>query len=174
MIEATVGDLLDGTLWSIERDHIGEMPSDLSGVSVIDGWQARQPKVYVVRDGDVVFYVGQSDGPVERLEAHVGRGAWGWTGTSSLGRTIEDNLPGARDWTIELWTVQECKEALADETTKLWRWDKDSAEQAMLHSRHPCLNVTHNENGQRLPDCYRGKNLAVDLSVTVSDFVPFE
>ena len=154
MIEATVGNLLDGTLWDIRCDHIGEMPDDLSDDSVVDDWQARQPKVYVVRDGDVVFYVGQSDGPVERLEAHAGQGTWGFTGPSSLGRTIKDNLPSARAWTIELWTVQECKEALADESTRTWRWDKDLAEVKMIQRRRPYLNAIYNQGGYSLPERY--------------------
>ena len=166
MIEATVGDLLDGTLWDIRRDHIGEMP-DLADTFAVDDWQARHPKVYVVRDGDVVFYVGQSDDPVDRLLAHAGLGAWGHlTGTSSLGRTIEDNLPSARGWTIELWTVQECKEALVDETTESQRWDKDLAEEEMILRQRPYLNAIHNRGGYSLPERYR-KNTGVGAARAV-------
>ena len=91
-----------------------------------------------------------------------------------LGLTIAENLPQSRAWTIELWTVQECKDALANTITVSWRWSKDNAEQAMIKATNPCLNVTYNVDGRRLPDRYRRGSLAVDLSVTVSDFVPFE
>lgn len=139
MIIATVGDLLDYTLWDIAQKHA----------------QSHWPDIYVVRDNDVVFYVGQSDNPMERLLGHVGLGSWGWSGYSDLGRTIDDNLPEARSWTIELWTVQECKDALADETTSCCRWDKDDAEQAMIRDRRPYLNHAYNETRRQLPDRYR-------------------
>jgi len=88
MIHTTIGALLDGTLADLDTtDH----------------------HLYVVRDGDVVFYVGKSQDVIDRLRSHVGKGTWGhMSGRSSLGRLIEDNLPGARHWQIELLTPSEC------------------------------------------------------------------
>jgi len=61
---------------------------------VLDGHiDAPDHRLYVVRDGATVFYVGQSARPIERIQAHLGLGFFGLAGPSTLGRWIEANLP---------------------------------------------------------------------------------
>jgi hypothetical protein len=50
--------------------------------------------VYVIRDGDLVFYVGQSDDVVNRLYDHLGDGPYS-ADPSSIGRLIIDNVPAS-------------------------------------------------------------------------------
>ena len=88
MIQTTIGDLLDNALDNLDTtDH----------------------HLYVVRDGDVVFYVGRSRDVEDRLLSHMGKGWWGWSqGKSSLGQLIEDNHPESLNWQIELLTPGDC------------------------------------------------------------------
>jgi len=153
MITATVGDLLDNKL--DEVDTTGH-------------------RLYVVRDGAVVFYVGQSQDVRARLNEHIGRqgGRCAPTWPSLLGQAILDNLPEARDWTIKLWTIADCQEELDSDVPSPWPWTKDVAEQHMILARRPCFNVTYNANPKALPERYYDPRTP-DLEVTASDFIPF-
>ncbi len=129
MMTVTVGDLLDGKFFDIVTGEIAG--KDFSTwVDEFNRRRQRQPEIYVVRDGDVVFYVGQSRQVETRLEAHVGRGEFGYSGPSQLGHAILVNLPEARAWTIELWTVEECGETTVDQ-----------AEQSLIDKYTPHFNI---------------------------------
>ena len=75
MTRATVGQLLDGEL---DRDR-----------------ETDNLIIYAVREGALVFYVGESADVIARLWSHVGQGSFGWASDSELGRLIRDNLPVA-------------------------------------------------------------------------------
>lgn len=87
MIKTTMGELLD---------------TELAGVDT-EGHH-----IYMVRDGDTIFYVGKSRCPVSRLLGHCGRGDWTFDGVSQLGRLIRCNWPVSRFWQVELLTVSDC------------------------------------------------------------------
>lgn len=142
MIKATVDDLLDGTLDEMGMESLGH-------------------NIYIVRDGDTVFYVGQSGDPIDRLLTHLGRGTRSWcAGPSSLGQLIVSNLPESGGWQIELMILGDCEPYI----NTVWPWMKrfsirgddweGLAEKAMIRTLHPCLNTTHNENPIPLPKHY--------------------
>lgn len=98
--------------------------------------------IYVVRDGDTVFYVGQSASIIQRLWGHMGNeihGGWASFGhrASDLGRLIRANLPQSRDWIIDLLTLKECKDYTVFNVPAL---TVDMAEVALINILHPCLN----------------------------------
>ena len=167
MIGTTIGAILDG-------EYVGLDPSH---------------RLYVVRDGATVFYVGQSKrGAVNRVLEHLGRGQF--PHLDLLGLVVKANLPGALNWVVE-FAKPRYKTVVAPIDDKAWATlspvvrfsgtregfefysdlDTDRTEKELIQELKPCLNVTHNKDRQPLPDCYHG--IGVDLSVTVSDFVPF-
>jgi hypothetical protein len=130
MIKATIGNLLDGQLDGHE-DTLGCV-------------------IYVVRDGDLVLYVGKAAGVIGRLWSHLGESTWGWTGISRLGRLIQANLPAARYWQIELMTGEDCLLALKEYTDYEYLVDPDGTgyllldctllgDGTRLEHRHPML-----------------------------------
>jgi hypothetical protein len=63
--------------------------------------------IYVVRDGDEIFYVGRSeDDCFTRLRTHLGHKFRGHQSLSTLGGFIMRNLPESRHWTVELYTMR--------------------------------------------------------------------
>ena len=59
--------------------------------------------LYLVRDEEVVLYVGQALNPVERLESHIGL-RWGRS-KSLFGELFERSCPGSLDWRVELYVL---------------------------------------------------------------------
>lgn len=174
MIEATVGELLDGDLEVDTRGHY----------------------IYIVRDDDTVFYVGQTKrGIGNRIREHCGAGQR--PGKTRMGRLIESNLPLSLGWQVELLTVKDCgiepwrPNVSQEEMSRFAReieqpmiaflppapdWfasslEVDKAEDTMILRYHPCLNCTHNLDSKPLPERYR--TLELDLDTTVSNFIPF-
>lgn len=155
MIEVTAGDVLDGEKL---LDLLGCRRDPLPGESFNDAC-ARLKKagprpsyrLYVVRDGDVVFYVGQSQNVINRLWDHLGEGCWARVqGKSNLGRLIKFNLPASRVWQIELLTVEDCQDY--GETYG----DVSRAEQLLIDYHSPYLNVKGNRaSSGLLPECYK-------------------
>ena len=139
--------------------------------------------VYIVRDADLVLYVGKSEANVvDRLLSHIGEGDFGWTGTSSLGRLIKANMPESGDWQIELLTPEEClsiieqsfayrrgtspdgsacvivgETTLSDGSTfvdKIRINDVVGLESMLIVLYKPCLNVIGNQIPTPLPERY--------------------
>lgn len=145
MIKATMRDLLEGRL---------------------DDQDTHSYYLYIVRDEEVVFYVGQScHGVVNRLWQHLGRGSFD-QGLSWLGRVIEANLPISLDWIIELREPRHKTHEYFHS-----QLDIDDTEKELIEELRPCLNVIYNSLPSPLPELYN--NLAPDLETTVSDFIPF-
>lgn len=136
MIRTTIGDLLAGKL-------------DLALV------EAENPELYIVRDGALVFYVGKSSTPVDRLLTHFGDGNWNWgRGTSDLGKLVKDNLPDSKSWQVELLSVADCELAIQLQFPKNKGRHMDIAELALIRILNPCLNVMHNIKPTPLPAKY--------------------
>ncbi len=62
--------------------------------------------IYVVREGDIVLYVGRSQDPHRRLGEHFGL-SWRDAG-SSLSSFYEEHPKEALDWHIDLYSLEEC------------------------------------------------------------------
>lgn len=150
MITATIGELLDGKLDDLDR---------------------RGHRLYLVRDGETVFYIGKSRNPIDRLWQHLGLALTGgvlWSEyfMSQLGHLVKANLPEARSWQVELLTLEECTPVVLERMPYLaGRWESwcqklpdsaaDDAEQALIELHGPCLNVMHNRRKTPLPTCYK-------------------
>lgn len=99
--------------------------------------------LYVVREGETVFYVGKSKRSVyTRLLEHIGIGRHG--SITPLGRLILDNLPTSKTWHIDLTTLEETGEQYLG-------W----AEEILIRKLRPCLNAASNPNPSPLPEKYR-------------------
>lgn len=101
MITSTVGDLADGRL---------------------DDLDTRGHRLYLVRDGETVLYVGQSRDPIDRLFGHFGYGTWGMRGPSRLGQLIMANLPEARAWVIDILTPADCEPIMQASRPGIYEW----------------------------------------------------
>jgi hypothetical protein len=114
--------------------------------------------IYVVRDGDSVFYVGKSDDDCfSRLRTHLGHDFRGQRSVSMLGEVIVRNLPESRHWTVELYTNEDTKRVVPKQMYEgFFQWPTDYAEMAMIQTLKPYLNVKLNSRNRReIPTRYR-------------------
>lgn len=114
--------------------------------------------VYVVRDGDEVFYVGKSDDDCfTRLRTHLGHDFRGQRSVSNLGEFIMRNLPESRHWIVELYTNEDTKRVIPKRMYEgFFQWPTDYAEMAMIQTLKPCLNVKLNTRNRReIPARYK-------------------
>jgi len=122
-------------------------------------WPENRP-VYVIRDGETVFYVGRtSQGISYRVGEHLG--LWGRTpgAPSEVGRLILENMPESGSWQVDLMTRRDCHDEYLRDP------DASTAERAMIRKLRPCLNRQSNPNPSRLPDCYRPYAEEKDLAM---------
>lgn len=111
-------------------------------------------RVYVLRDGRAVFYVGVSSNNVtDRVLEHCGRGTWGKL-PDNVGRFILDNAPRSHKWQVDLLTLEDCAPYVKKYNRNFQRWDAQLAEIALIKIMRPCLNVHYNDNGRALPKKY--------------------
>ena len=115
-----------------------------------------EAKIYLVRDGSTVFYIGKSDSDViERLRTHLGFEFRGRRSRSDLGELIEANIPESESWNVELYTPDECRWAVPDGES-YFRISAKLAEWCMIRHFKPCLNIVANrERATVLPKRYK-------------------
>lgn len=126
--------------------------------------------LYLVKDGDVVLYVGRSYDPVDRLQQHLGiSGRYGNYSADDLGLVYFEEKPESLKWQVEIYTVDDClpfvkkhiMSYITHYTEERYLSQEgldgaiDFAEQALIHEHRPCLNVIHNQNATRLPAHYK-------------------
>ena len=82
----------------------------------------------------------------------------GVCGTSHIGQVIERNFPASWNWTIELWTKDDCQKALSKEKNSAIK----DLEESMIAKFNPVYNVMHGGgyhedplDRKRLDDEYR-------------------
>lgn len=132
--------------------------------------------LYLYRDKDVIFYVGRSDNPIERLQQHVGRR--GPNLISFLGDLLLDNLPASLSWTIELYTLRDCAPLVETHCPGLYQTYCEQienpsvynvpskhtapiAEDALIAHYSPCLNDKSDaRKSNPLPARYRKRKIA--------------
>lgn len=124
--------------------------------------------LYLVRDEEIVLYVGQSWNPLSRLYKHL-YGNQGWP--TRLGGLIQANKPESMQWTCELREPGECFEYVQAYYTAIYqdhpdilrimlgtfliKPDVDDAEIALIRHFKPCLNGAVNPHETPLPEKYR-------------------
>src|SRR5947207_5838521 len=75
--------------------------------ALIGNKETKEHCLYLYRDQEVIFYIGRSLFPLERLREHLGLGTFDRC-RSPLGTLILEHLPHALFWTMELWTIADC------------------------------------------------------------------
>ena len=104
----------------------------------------RGSDLYLFRDDEVVFYVGQSYLAYDRVWRHI---TDGYKARSVVGRFVLCNWPGSMRFTIELWSSQ------ADRFAEV-NHDLDAAERLLIEQYAPCFNEALNRRPTPLPDRY--------------------
>lgn len=100
--------------------------------------------LYLFRDGEAIFYVGQSHAAFSRVWSHLYDG---WKGRSLVGRFVLMNWPAALHFVVELHHSQAERFAALE-------YDLNRAEQMLIAQHCPCFNNTHNPNPTPLPTHY--------------------
>ena len=100
--------------------------------------------LYVIRDGDLVFYVGQSYCAFDRVWDHIKNG-YKWR--SDVGRFILCNWPKSMNYEIELLSAS--SEEFAAVSHNLTR-----AEEMLIKMYRPCFNISQNDEPSPMPGVY--------------------
>jgi hypothetical protein len=104
--------------------------------------------LYLFRDENVVFYVGQSYLAFARVWEHL---LGGFKGHSIVGRFIWCNWPKSMNFTIELLSSQ--SERFNEVGNEL-----NASERLLIQHSSPCFNVSLNDQPTPVPDCYLPPN----------------
>lgn len=104
--------------------------------------------LYLFRDENVVFYVGQSYLAFARVWEHL---LSGFKGHSMVGRFIWCNWPTSMSFTIELLSSR-------SEQFNIVQNDLNAAERYLIQQHAPCLNVSLNTQPTALPTSYLPPN----------------
>ncbi|RIK34250.1 MAG: hypothetical protein DCC57_24445 [Chloroflexi bacterium] len=100
--------------------------------------------LYIVRDGEIAFYIGQSYQAFDRVWHHIRDGH---KARSVVGRFILRNWPSSLRYTVELRSSRAaCFAALGHDLT--------AAENDLIGRLAPCFNRTANAHPTPLPDRY--------------------
>ncbi len=100
--------------------------------------------LYLCRDNEVVFYVGQSYVAFDRVWQHI---VDGFKGRSMLGRFILCNWPAALRFTVELHDSRSAGFAEVGH-------DLNAAERMLIEQHAPCFNEMLNRRPTPLPVRY--------------------
>ncbi|NJN53357.1 MAG: hypothetical protein HC804_00545 [Anaerolineae bacterium] len=109
-------------------------------------WRALD--LYLFRDEDVIFYVGQSYLAFERIWEHLRNG---FKGRSTIGRFIFCNWPTSLKFTVELMSSQSARFATVHH-------DLNAAERHLILNHSPCFNEVLNSQPTPLPARYASSN----------------
>jgi hypothetical protein len=114
--------------------------------------------LYLFRDAEVVFYIGQSYVAFDRVWRHI---LDGYKGRSVVGRFLLCNWPASMRVTVELHSSR--AEPFAD-----IGHDLNAAERRLIERYCPCFNVTLNSQPTPLPARYAppGQRITAPRSLT--------
>ena len=122
---------------------------------ILHGKLAEEPHrrgIYIVRDGDIVLYVGKTERGVSRsVLKHCGIGADG-APPDQLGQLIIENAPESGNWQVEFLSPKNCAPYVGRSFMKI---DIHNAERAIINHFRPCLSDTKDTNLPGLPERYR-------------------
>lgn len=108
-----------------------------------DSWRIFD--LYIFRDSDVVFYVGQSHLAFDRVWQHIGGG---FKGRSVVGQFILCNWPRSMRFNIELLSSQSERFACVGNNL-------NAAETLLIEQLSPCFNSALNYHPVALPEHYQ-------------------
>jgi len=104
--------------------------------------------LYLFRDEEVVFYVGQSYLAFARVWEHL---ISGFKGHSIMGRFVWCNWPKSMSFTIELLSSQA-------EQFRVVGNELSASERLLIQRWSPCFNLSQNSQPTPLPDSYLPPN----------------
>jgi hypothetical protein len=104
--------------------------------------------LYLFRDGNTVFYVGQSYLAFARVWEHL---LGGFKGHSMVGRFVWCNWPKSMNFTVELLSS---KSAQFDDLGN----DLNASEKFLIQRWAPCFNISQNSQATSLPKSYLPPN----------------
>ena len=104
--------------------------------------------LYLFRDEDVVFYVGQSQLAFARVWEHL---LGGFHGHSMIGRFVWVNWPKSMSFIIELLSSQSEQFSNVEN-------DLNASERSLIEQYSPCFNVSLNDQPSPLPKSYLPPN----------------
>jgi hypothetical protein len=104
--------------------------------------------LYLFRDEEAVFYVGQSQLAFARVWDHL---LGGFHGHSIVGRFVWCNWPRSMRFTIELMSSK-------SEQFNAVGNDLNAAERSLIEQLSPCFNVSLNNQPTPLPSFYQPPN----------------
>ncbi len=108
--------------------------------------------LYLLRDEQVVFYVGQSHAAFERVWQHI---LQGFRGRSALGWFILCNWPASMKFTVELLRSADILAAHSISADQLEAENSlNLAERLLIEHCAPCLNEALNPHPTLLPAVY--------------------
>lgn len=114
--------------------------------------------LYLFRDDETTFYVGQSQLAFDRVWRHI---LDGYKGRSVVGRFILCNWPASMRFTVEL---------LSSRTEQFDNvgHELNAAERRLIESSSPCFNITLNNQPTPLPARYAppGQRITAPRSLT--------
>lgn len=100
--------------------------------------------LYLFRDDEVVFYVGQSYVAFDRVWRHI---LDGFKGRSAVGRFILCNWPASMKFIIELHSSGAARFAALDH-------DLNASERRLIETHAPCFNTALNRDPTPIPARY--------------------
>ena len=104
--------------------------------------------LYLFRDQDLVFYVGQSYLAFARVWEHL---LSGFKGHSIVGRFVWCNWPKSMSFTIELLSSKSDQFSVVEN-------ELSAAEQLLIQRWSPCFNISQNSQPTPVPDSYLPPN----------------
>ena len=104
--------------------------------------------LYLFRDEEVVFYVGQSHLAFARVWEHL---LSGFKGHSIMGRFVWCNWPKSMSFTIELLSSQSKQFGVVGN-------ELNASERLLIQRWSPCLNISQNHRPTPLPNFYLPPN----------------
>lgn len=113
--------------------------------------------LYVIRDENLVFYVGQSYAAFQRVWDHI-RNGYKWR--SDVGRFILCNWPKSMNYEIELLSSSSPEfDAVGNDLLK--------AEELLIKKYKPCFNVSQNDSPSPMPEVYLPPGSAIRCSRSI-------
>ncbi len=112
-------------------------------------WKAYN--LYLIRDGEVAFYVGQSHCAFERVREHIQGGI---KGHAVVGRFLLCNWPHSAHFTVELIYS-------GSQRFRSVQYNLNAAEEMLIRENRPCFNVSLNSQPEPLPAGYLPVNTPI-------------
>ena len=117
----------------------------------------RRLDLYLFRDAQVVFYIGQSHLAFVRVWEHI---VQGYKARSVVGRFILANWPYSMKFTIELFSSSSSRFAPVGN-------EINAAERSLIEQHSPCFNESLNLHPTPVPAQYRRYNAPLRCSRSI-------